>query len=105
MESLPFAIFSLLYPLFGLTRALALFDQYLKFGKGKDEIGMAIAQGAVMVAVRSEDWEPSTQEQRVFVGLPPECFADTKRLEPLRIIVIFALTQYLQRCRLSKSQV
>jgi hypothetical protein len=79
MESAPFAFASLIYPLFGLIRAAALLDKHRKFGK--DEIGLAIAQGAVMVAVRSKDWEPPTHDQLVFVGLPQEFLADTTKLE------------------------
>jgi hypothetical protein len=79
MEFFPFAFLSLMYPLFGLLRAVALLEKHLRFGK--DEIGLAIAQGAVMVAVRSKDWGPPTHDQLVFVGLPQEFFADTQRLE------------------------
>jgi len=107
MENLPFAFFSLICPFFGLARATLLLDLHFTFGK--DQIGKAIAQGSVMVAVRSKDWEPPAHDQFVYVGLPQGFFADTERSEIFennnysRIDIVFTAMQIIPRPYLRSS--
>jgi len=69
MENLPWIYLSLLLPFAGLGKSVALLVSYLLYSK--DDLGKAIARGAVMIAARSEKWEPpSTHEQLVYIKLP-----------------------------------
>jgi hypothetical protein len=57
---------SLFYPFAGLMRSIILVLFHLL---AKDNVGKAISQGAVVVATRSEDWVPHTDDELVYVGL------------------------------------
>lgn len=58
-EQLPF-ITSLFLPFAGLGRTVGLFWAYILYGK--DDLGKAISQGAVVVAARSCSWKPVVGE-------------------------------------------
>ncbi|KAF9461554.1 hypothetical protein BDZ94DRAFT_1237555 [Collybia nuda] len=60
---------SIFYPFVGLMRSTALFSNHWK-QRGRGSIGNAIAQGAVMVAMRSPDWQPAEHWEHVLIGFP-----------------------------------
>jgi len=68
MENLPWAFISLMLPFVGLGKSIGHVLNH--FSYGKDELGKAMARGAVMIAMRWKDWEPSTERELVYVHLP-----------------------------------
>ncbi|KDQ52007.1 hypothetical protein JAAARDRAFT_198658 [Jaapia argillacea MUCL 33604] len=60
----------LLMPFAGLGKALALIFRH--FAGENSDLEKAAARGAVVVVVRSEEWEPSTQPEEIYVELPKD---------------------------------
>jgi hypothetical protein len=65
-------IVALIFPFAGLGRAIGLLISHRRYGD--DELGKAMAVGAVVVVGRSKNWQPRTREggegELVYVHLP-----------------------------------
>lgn len=66
-------ILAFFYPFAGLRRAIGLLINHLQYGD--DELGKAMAVGAVVVVGRSKNWQPRTRREGeegelVYVELP-----------------------------------